>query len=320
MPDIHPFLTVGQRVVRREADALVKLSDTLGDDFIKATSLILDAKGRTIVTGMGKSGHIARKIAATLASTGTPSHFVHPAEASHGDLGMIGKDDIVLVLSNSGETPELADLIAFTRRFQIPMIGVASNPNSSLMRACDVPLLLPKAEEACDQGIVPTTSTTMTLALGDAIAIALMDHRKFTADNFRMLHPGGKLGSRLTKTSDLMNTDMPITRPDTPMREVLSIISSKGFGVAGVVDDAGRLIGIITDGDLRRNIDGLLEKTAADIMTPNPLSIAADALAEKALARMDERSITCLFVRNSAEDGRPCGILKIQDCLRAGIV
>jgi arabinose-5-phosphate isomerase len=320
MTQPQTFLTVGKRVIRREADALVTLADTLGDNFVAATSLILGAKGRTIVTGMGKSGHIARKIAATFASTGTPAHFVHPAEASHGDLGMIGKDDVVLVLSNSGETPELADLIAFTRRFQIPMIGVASKPDSSLIRASDVPLILPKAEEACDQGIVPTTSTTMTLALGDAIAIALMDHRSFTADNFRMLHPGGKLGARLTKTSDLMNTDMPLVTADTPMRAALDVISAKGFGVAGVLDDDGQLVGIITDGDLRRNIDALLSKNAGDIMTANPMTIAADALAEKALARMDERSITCLFVRNSAEDGRPCGILKIQDCLRAGIV
>jgi arabinose-5-phosphate isomerase len=307
-------------VIRREAEALTTLADTLGETFVTATSLILGAKGRTIVTGMGKSGHIARKIAATFASTGTPAHFVHPAEASHGDLGMVGKDDVVLILSNSGETPELADMIAYTRRFQIPMIGVASNPDSSLIRACDVPLILPKAEEACDQGIVPTTSTTMTLALGDALAIALMDHRSFTADNFRMLHPGGKLGARLTKASDLMNTDLPLVRPDTPMQDTLDVISAKGFGVVGVIGPDGELAGIITDGDLRRNIDGLLFKTAGDIMTTNPLTIAADALAEKALARMDERSITCLFVRHSAEDGRPCGILKIQDCLRAGIV
>lgn len=320
MTQSQTFLSIGQRVIRREADALVTLADTLGNNFVEATSLILEAKGRTIVTGMGKSGHIARKIAATLASTGTPAHFVHPAEASHGDLGMIGQDDVVLILSNSGETPELADMIAFTRRFQIPMIGVASNPDSSLMRACDVALILPKAEEACDQGIVPTTSTTMTLALGDAIAIALMDHRSFTADNFRMLHPGGKLGARLTKASDLMHTDMPLVRADTSMRETLDVISAKGFGVAGVLGEDGQLTGIITDGDLRRNIDGLLTKTAGDVMTVDPMTIAADALAEKALARMDERSITCLFVRNSAEDGRPCGVLKIQDCLRAGIV
>lgn len=320
MTQSQTFLSVGKRVIRREADALVTLADTLGDSFVAATTLILGAKGRTIVTGMGKSGHIARKIAATFASTGTPAHFVHPAEASHGDLGMIGKDDVVLVLSNSGETPELADLIAFTRRFQIPMIGVASKPDSSLIRASDVPLILPAAEEACDQGIVPTTSTTMTLALGDAIAIALMDHRSFTADNFRMLHPGGKLGARLTKARDLMNKDMPLVTADTAMRATLDVISAKGFGVVGVLGDDGQLAGIITDGDLRRNIDGLLSKTAGDIMTANPMTIAADALAEKALARMDERSITCLFVRNSAEDGRPCGILKIQDCLRAGIV
>jgi arabinose-5-phosphate isomerase len=320
MTQPQTFLAVGKRVIRREADALVTLADTLGDNFVAATSLILGAKGRTIVTGMGKSGHIARKIAATFASTGTPAHFVHPAEASHGDLGMIGKDDVVLVLSNSGETPELADLIAFTRRFQIPMIGVASKSDSSLIRASDVALILPKAEEACDQGIVPTTSTTMTLALGDAIAIALMDHRSFTADNFRMLHPGGKLGARLTKASDLMNTDMPLVTANTPMRATLDVISAKGFGVAGVLGDDGQLAGIITDGDLRRNIDELLSKTAGDIMTADPMTIAADALAEKALARMDKRSITCLFVRNSAEDGRPCGILKIQDCLRAGIV
>jgi arabinose-5-phosphate isomerase len=320
MTQSQTFLTVGKRVIRREADALVTLAESLGDNFVDATSLILSAKGRTIVTGMGKSGHIARKIAATFASTGTPAHFVHPAEASHGDLGMIGKDDVVLILSNSGETPELADLIAFTRRFQIPMIGVASKPDSSLIRACDVPLILPKAEEACDQGIVPTTSTTMTLALGDAIAIALMKHRSFTADNFRMLHPGGKLGARLTKASDLMNVDMPLVMLNTPMRETLDVISAKGFGVAGVLDADGQLAGIITDGDLRRNIDGLLSKTAHDIMTANPMTISADALAEKALARMDERSITCLFVRHSAEDDRPCGILKIQDCLRAGIV
>lgn len=320
MTQSQTFLAIGKRVIRREADALVTLADTLGDNFVAATSLILRAKGRTIVTGMGKSGHIARKIAATFASTGTPAHFVHPAEASHGDLGMIGKDDVVLVLSNSGETPELADLIAFTRRFQIPMIGVASKPDSSLIRASDVPLILPTAEEACDQGIVPTTSTTMTLALGDAIAIALMDHRSFTADNFRMLHPGGKLGARLTKASDLMNTDMPLVTADTPMRATLDVISAKGFGVVGVLGDDGQLAGIITDGDLRRNIEELLSKKAGDIMTENPMTIAADALAEKALARMDERSITCLFVRNSAEDGTPCGILKIQDCLRAGIV
>ncbi|WP_321365556.1 KpsF/GutQ family sugar-phosphate isomerase [uncultured Celeribacter sp.] len=320
MTQSDAFLSTAKRVIAQEAEALGLLSDSLGTEFTKAVDTILMAKGRTIVTGMGKSGHIARKIAATLASTGTPAHFVHPAEASHGDLGMIGDGDVCLVLSNSGETPELADVIAYTRRFKIPMIGVASNPDSSLIRACDVALILPKAAEACGHGIVPTTSTTMTLALGDALAIALMEHRAFTADNFRVLHPGGKLGSRLTKVRDLMHSDMPLVVAETPMREALPVISAKGFGVVGVIDADGQLSGIITDGDLRRHIDGLLDKTAGDIMTRDPMTISSDALAEKAVARMDERAITCLFVRDSAEDGRPCGILKIQDCLRAGVV
>lgn len=218
MTQSDAFLSTAKRVIAQEAEALGLLSDSLGTEFTKAVDTILMAKGRTIVTGMGKSGHIARKIAATLASTGTPAHFVHPTEASHGDLGMIGDGDVCLVLSNSGETPELADVIAYTRRFKIPMIGVASNPDSSLIRACDVALILPKAAEACGHGIVPTTSTTMTLALGDALAIALMEHRAFTADNFRVLHPGGKLGSRLTKVRDLMHSDMPLVVAETPMR------------------------------------------------------------------------------------------------------
>ena len=318
LPDT--FLATAKRVIFEEAQALETLAESIGDAFSEAVALIDRAPGRTIVTGMGKSGHIARKIAATLASTGTPAHFVHPAEASHGDLGMIGQDDVCLVLSNSGETPELADLIAYTRRFKIPMIGVASNPDSSLIKASDVALLLPKTGEACGHGIVPTNSTTMTLALGDAIAISLMNHRAFTADNFRVLHPGGKLGARLTKVRDLMHTDMPLVSKETPMRDAITEISGKGFGVVGVLDAQGSLVGIITDGDLRRNIDTVLDQTAADVMTSDPMTISADALAEKAVGRMDERAITCLFVRDPADEGRPCGILKIQDCLRAGVV
>lgn len=320
MSDISPLLSAGKRVIKREAEALEILAESISDEFTASVELILKAKGRIIITGMGKSGHIARKIAATFSSTGTPAHFVHPAEASHGDLGMIGSDDVVLVLSNSGETPELADLIAYTRRFSIPMIGVASNPDSSLIRACDAALILPKVAEACDQGIVPTTSTTMTLALGDAIAIALMQQHKFNEENFRVFHPGGKLGARLTKVRDLMHKDMPLVTRSTSMRDSLDIISQKGFGVVGVVSETGDLIGIITDGDLRRNIDGLLAKTAGDIMSANPMTISADAVAEKAVARMDEQAITCLFVRDPADEDRPCGVLKIQDCLRAGVV
>ncbi|QYZ69848.1 KpsF/GutQ family sugar-phosphate isomerase [Neotabrizicola shimadae] len=312
------FLATGRRVIAREAEALSLLRDRLDDSFARAVEILLNAKGRVIVSGMGKSGHIARKIAATFASTGTPAQFVHPAEASHGDLGMVMRGDVLLVLSNSGETPELADLLAHSRRFDIPLIGVASREGSTLLRQADVALLLPPAQEACDTGIVPTTSTTMTLALGDALAIVLMEHRRFTPEHFRLFHPGGKLGARLTKVGDLMHTDMPLVRESTPMADVLLTITEKGFGVAGVVDEAGALIGIITDGDLRRHIDGLLSHRAGEVMTRGPRTIGPDALAEKALALMDERRITCLFVVSPDALTRPVGVLKVQDILRAG--
>jgi len=312
------FLATGRRVISREAEALALLCDSLDDSFAKAVEILLNAKGRVIVSGMGKSGHIARKIAATFASTGTPAQFVHPAEASHGDLGMVMRGDVLLVLSNSGETPELADLLAHSRRFDIPLIGVASRAGSTLLRQADVALLLPPAQEACDTGIVPTTSTTMTLALGDALAVVLMEHRRFTPEHFRLFHPGGKLGARLTKVADLMHTDMPLVRESTPMADVLLTITEKGFGVAGVVDEAGALIGIITDGDLRRHIDGLLSHRAGEVMTRGPRTIGPDALAEKALALMDERRITCLFVVSPDALTRPVGVLKVQDILRAG--
>lgn len=314
------LVSTGRRVVSQEAEALNLLEASLTDSFAVALRLILEAKGRVIVTGMGKSGHIARKIAATFASTGTPAHFVHPAEASHGDLGMMAAGDVVLVLSNSGETPELADLIAHTRRFHIPLVGVASKSDSTLMKQCDVKLVLPEAAEACGRGIVPTTSTTMTLALGDALAIALMEHRQFTPENFRDFHPGGKLGARLSKVRDLMHSKekMPLIASEAPMSEALLEISQKGFGVVGVVQDEA-LIGIITDGDLRRHMAGLLEMSAGQVMTQNPRSIAPGALAESALALMNESQITCLFVVDSAGSA-PMGILHIHDCLRAGLV
>ncbi|MFT4717659.1 MAG: arabinose-5-phosphate isomerase, partial [Paracoccaceae bacterium] len=232
-------LTIGRRVIARETQALDLLGSSLNGDFEKAVSLLLNAKGRVIVCGMGKSGHIARKIAATFASTGTPAHFLHPAEASHGDLGMMARGDVALVLSNSGETPELSDVIAYTRRFEIPMIGVAGRAGSTLLNHADVAILLPDAKEACDKGIVPTTSTTMTLALGDAIAIALMELRHFTPENFRDFHPGGKLGAQLSKVSDLMHQGekLPIISADTLMSEALLAISQKGFGVAGIAEN-----------------------------------------------------------------------------------
>lgn len=317
MVAMNAYLDTAARVIRTEAQALELLAASLGPEFRQAIDLILGASGRVIVSGMGKSGHIARKIAATLASTGTPAQFVHPAEASHGDLGMVTQADVALVLSNSGETPELADLIAHTRRFRIPLIGVASRPESTLLRQSDVVLVLPAAEEACGSGVVPTTSTTMTLALGDALAIALMEHREFTAEHFRTFHPGGKLGARLAKVGDLMHSDMPLVHRDDPMTEALLVISQKGYGVTGVTDSDGRLIGIITDGDLRRHMKGLLDHSAVEVMTGDPRVIEPDALAEAALAEMQSRKITCLF---AVANGRPQGILHIHDCLRAGMV
>lgn len=311
------YLATGRKVITIEAEGLTALAAGLDESFARAVETILKAKGRVIVSGMGKSGHIARKIAATFASTGTPAQFVHPAEASHGDLGMVTRDDVALMLSNSGETPELADMIAHTRRFSIPLIGVASRPDSTLLRQSDVALVLPQAPEACGSGVVPTTSTTMTLALGDAIAVALMEHRRFTPEMFRTFHPGGKLGAKLSKVSDLMHTDMPLVSETTPMSEALLEISRKGFGVVGVTDARGDLVGIITDGDLRRHMAGLLEHNAAEVMTRNPRTITPGVLAEAAVAVMNERKITCLF----AVDGRrPVGILHIHDCLRAGVV
>jgi len=312
------LLTTGRRVIAREAEALGLLGAALTDSFARAVEMIMAANGRVIVSGMGKSGHIARKIAATFASTGTPAQFVHPAEASHGDLGMVMRGDVVLMLSNSGETTELADLIAHTRRFGIPLIGVAGRAASTLLRQSDVAILLPEVPEACGTGIVPTTSTTMALALGDALAVALMEHRAFTPDHFRLFHPGGKLGSRLMKVRDLMHTDLPLTTADSPMSEALLTISRSGFGVVGVTGPEGYLDGIVTDGDLRRHMEGLLALSAGQVMTRDPRTVPPDALAERAVSVMNDAKITCLFVVEPGQR-RAIGILHIHDCLRAGI-
>ncbi|SEI04141.1 KpsF/GutQ family sugar-phosphate isomerase [Paracoccus alkenifer] len=315
------YVDTARRVIRTEAQGLAALETALDNGlaqpFQDAVRLILQATGRVVVSGMGKSGHVGRKIAATFASTGTPAQFVHPAEASHGDLGMVTKTDVALVLSNSGETPEIADIVAHTRRFAIPLIGIAGREGSTLLRQSDVALLLPQALEACGTGIVPTTSTTMTLALGDALAVALMEHRRFTPEHFRTFHPGGKLGARLARVQDLMHDDMPLVGMDAPMTDTLLEITRKGFGVTGVTDDAGRLVGIITDGDLRRHMQGLLDRRAGEVMTRNPRSILPEALAESALAEMQGSKITSLF---AVRDGVPQGILHIHDCLRAGMV
>jgi arabinose-5-phosphate isomerase len=291
----------------------------LDDSFARALDLLMAAEGRVIVSGMGKSGHIARKIAATFASTGTPAHFVHPAEASHGDLGMVASGDVLIVLSNSGETPELADILAHAKRFAIPLIAITSRAGSTLMGHATVGLTLPDVPEACEKGIVPTTSTTMTLALGDALAVALMEHRAFTPDHFRMFHPGGKLGARLLKVRDLMHDDPPLVAGTLAMGDTLLEITRRGFGVVGVTDAAGDLAGIITDGDLRRHLDGLMLHKAGEVMTANPRTIGPDALAGEALAVMNDRKITCLLV-TAPDTRRAIGILHVHDCLRAGVV
>ena len=319
MTDQEKFLITAKRVIADEANALNIFSAQLDSSFGLAIELMLAARGRIIISGMGKSGHVARKIAATFASTGTPAHFVHPAEASHGDLGMMASGDVVIVLSNSGETPELANLVAYTRRFNIPMIGVASRKNSTLLKQSNVAIVLPQLGEACGTGVVPTISTTMTLALGDAMAIALMEHRKFTPENFREFHPGGKLGAKLAHVRDLMHSgdSIPLVNIKTPMSDTLLIMSQKGFGVVGVTDSDGYLKGIITDGDLRRHMTGLLDMTAGSVMTANPRTVTANILAAEAIGVMEEK-ITCLFVVD--DDVRAQGILHIHDCLRAGVV
>lgn len=322
MIDANQFLMDGQDVIATEIRALQQLSDGLDSSFAAAVDLLLSAKGRVIVSGMGKSGHIARKIAATFASTGTPAHFVHPAEASHGDLGMLSKGDVALVLSNSGETPELADIIAYTRRFEIPLVGIASRPESTLLKQSDIAITLPKAEEACGTGVVPTSSTTMTLALGDALAVALMRHRKFSPAMFREYHPGGKLGAQLSKVTDLMHSgqSMPLIAQGAPMSEALIEMTQKGFGVVGVTAPSGELSGIVTDGDLRRHMGDLLNRTVGEVMTANPRTIKEDALAEEAVALMSlhKPRITCLFVLDEAAN-KPVGLIHIHDCIRVGL-
>ncbi len=319
MTDTEAFLRTARQVVTDEARALDVLADGLDEHFAEAVQLILQATGRIIISGIGKSGHIGHKIAATLASTGTPAYFVHPAEASHGDLGMVSKGDVVLAISNSGEAPELANLLAFTRRFGIPLIGLSSKPESTLMKQADVHLLIPSLGEACGFGMVPSISTTLTLAMGDALAIALMKYRDFKPEDFRAYHPGGKLGAQLSTVRDLMHEDLPLVTAGTPMSEALLVMSQKSFGVVGVTDQAGRLLGIVTDGDLRRNMDGLLSKNTEEVMTENPMTIAPSAMAEEAVAIMNDRKITSLFVVDPDTNGPALGLLHIHDCLRVGL-
>ncbi|MHA1113120.1 MAG: KpsF/GutQ family sugar-phosphate isomerase [Alphaproteobacteria bacterium] len=312
-------LAVARRVLETEAAGMADLARALDARFIAALDRLAGVGGRVVVTGMGKSGHVGRKIAATLASTGTPAFFVHPGEASHGDLGMITKADAVLALSNSGETSEISDIVAYTRRIEIPLVAITERARSTLALAADVALILPGSDEACPMGLAPTTSTTVMMALGDALAVALLERQGFGKEKFRAIHPGGALGRRLVKVADLMHgaDALPVVERATPMSEVVLEATAKSFGCVGVIETTGNLAGIVTDGDLRRHMSAeLLEMRAEEVMTEDPRTIRPGALAAEALRVMNDCKITSLFV---VEEDRPVGILHIHDCLRAGI-
>ncbi len=316
-------LASAQRTLGLEIDGLKALDtllrDGLGASFAAAVDTIRAIPGRVVVTGMGKSGHVGRKIAATLASTGTPAFFVHPGEASHGDLGMVTAADAILALSWSGETRELAAIMSYSRRFRVPLIAVTAKPSSALGRAADILFALPAVKEACPHGLAPTTSTLIQMALGDALAIALLESRGFTAGEFSVFHPGGRLGASLQFVSDLMHTGerLPLAPVGTPMSEAIVSMTQKGFGCLGITDPAGNLVGIITDGDLRRHLtDGLLDLNVEDVMTRSPKTVAPDVMVQAALDIVNSSEITTIFV---VEDGRPIGIVHMHDFLRAGV-
>ena len=318
IPEID-LLASAKRVLRLEIEGLQGLSDGLDQSFIDALDILSVMTGRAVVTGMGKSGHIARKIAATMASTGTLAMFVHPGEASHGDLGMITDKDVIIALSNSGETAELADLVAYAKRFKIPLIGITGKSPSALASAANVALVLPTINEACPMGLAPMTSTTVMLALGDALAVAMLERKGFSPDDFHVFHPGGKLGNQLLKVADIMHggEELPLVPADMAMSEAIVIMTAKSFGCLGVVGDDGNLLGILTDGDLRRHMSpDLMARLTGEVMTTGGRFIAADALASEALGTMNAKSITTLFV---LEGSRPVGIVHIHDCLRAGV-
>ncbi len=317
-----PSIDSALRTLNANAEGIAALTAALHGDlgraFIAATNLIRAAKGRVIVTGMGKSGHIARKIAATFASTGTPAFFVHPGEASHGDLGMITADDVIMALSWSGETAELRNLIDYSRRFRIGVVAITAERNSTLGKAADVALVLPQAREACPHNLAPTTSSLMQLALGDALAIALLEGRSFTAIDFGLLHPGGRLGALLKLAKDVMHggSSVPLAPLGTKMSDAVVEMTAKGFGCIGITDGGGRLVGIITDGDLRRHMRAdLLQARVDEVMTRGPKAVRPDQLVSEALELLNAMKITALFV---VEGGRPVGILHFHDLLRAG--
>ena len=311
-------IDVAKSALKVEAQALLRLSENLPPDFIHLVESIINSTGRVIIAGVGKSGHIGRKISATLTSTGTPSYFIHPSEASHGDMGMLMMEDICILISNSGETNELVDLINYIKRFNIKMAAICSEKTSTLAQAAHFSLILPKEPEVCSIGMAPTTSTTMMLGLGDALAVSLMHRRDFDAEQFRIFHPGGKLGAQMAKVEDLMHgiDKMPIVNLTMPMREALLEMSSKGFGYAVVLENQ-KVIGVISDGDIRRNINDLLEKTVGEVATRNPITISSEIFASEALHVMNSNKIGVLVVTDN--NNYPKGIFHVQDLLRAGV-
>ena len=320
---VVPAIASALRTLKAEQSGIAALAYAIGNgqgqSFASAVELISKAKGRVIVTGMGKSGHVGRKIAATFASTGTPSYYVHPGEASHGDLGMIQQDDVILALSWSGETVELADIISFSRRFSVGLIAITANAESTLCKEADITLLMPKAEEACPNGLAPTTSTTMQMAIGDALAVAMLEERGFTALDFKVFHPGGKLGARLKLARDCMHQgeELPLVSEGGLMSDGIVTMSAKGFGCLIVTRADGRLSGIITDGDLRRHMEpDLLARQVETVMTRNPITIPPDTLAVEALEIMDTSKRSALIV---VDAGKPVGLIRILDLLQIGV-
>ncbi len=316
------LIETGRKVIQTEISGLLQLGEGLGEDFVSVVEKILSSSGKILIAGMGKSGHVAKKMASTFCSTGTAAYFIHPSECSHGDLGIVGKDDIVLLLSNSGETRELSDIIYYTRRYSIFTIGISSNKNSTLMKSTDLQLSIPSMKEACSLGLAPTTSTTVTMALGDAVAVSVMKLKKFTKDSFHMFHPGGKLGAKLLKVEALMHTKdkLPLVVSGSKMSSALLVMSQKSFGVVGIVDRQKKLIGVITDGDLRRNIDNILDKNTDIVMTRSPVTIDLDSLACDAIVLLNKHNITSLFVVDSKfSRDVPIGIIHILDLIKAGL-
>jgi arabinose-5-phosphate isomerase len=323
-PAPEGILRRGAEVIKIEANALHVLAEALDMSFVEACKAIINAPGRVVITGMGKSGHIARKWAATMAATGTPAIYVHPAEAAHGDLGMLVRGDVLIVISNSGNTSELRAFLRYAESIGVAIIGVASKLDSVVMQSAGVKLCLPAVREACPANIAPTTSTTLQLALGDALAMTLMDMRGFSREHMKALHPGGSLGLRLTPVSEIMHgaIRLPLVEGTAPMCDVIVTMTSTGFGIAGVVDKAGRLIGVITDGDLRRHFEDLAAATAEEVMTRDPKTIPSDCLAEEALHFLNENQITCAFVMKRdapVNTDVPIGIVHIHDFVRLGL-